>query len=271
MSGSLAWLGSEAEGVWRLVTAPLRPLPAFVLAGAPKCGTSTFFDYLTAHPGVRRGKRKEPTSFLHYPGSRVRAAANFPMGFGRSFIVGDGSVEVFAHPDGPASVARVVPDARLIFMFRDPVKRTWSDYQMFRKDGREKMDFGVRVRNAMRWVADSELDELVASASRSAFNPVRYISAGLYARHVARWLEVFSKEQCLFLVSEEFFADPEGLVQRAFEHLGLPQAEISRLPVARDGGYSEVMDAMVERELREFFAAENAKLAGLLGRDLPWE
>jgi len=121
-------LSFELEKAWRLATAPLRPLPSFAIAGAPKCGTSTLYDYLATLPGVRRGARKEPTNFLHFPGSRLRAAMNYPIRLpGQDFIVGDGSVEYFTDPRGPRNVHDVVPDIRLIFILRDPVKRAWSD------------------------------------------------------------------------------------------------------------------------------------------------
>ncbi|MGC1481848.1 MAG: hypothetical protein WA771_15220, partial [Chthoniobacterales bacterium] len=63
-------------------TAPFRAMPSFVIVGAPKCGTSSLYDDLVSHPEVRRGARKEPTNFLHYPGSRLRAAMNYPVRLG---------------------------------------------------------------------------------------------------------------------------------------------------------------------------------------------
>jgi hypothetical protein len=261
----------EIEKAWRLLTSPLRALPSFVIPGAPKCGTSTLYDYLAAHPQMRRGARKEPTNFVHYPGSRLRAAMNFPIRLpGQRFHVCDGSVEYFTHPEAPRLVRDVLPDARLVFLFRDPVKRAWSDYQMFAKFGSDRTDFATTTRAAMRWLDDPAVLPLADAAARQAWHPARYVLAGWYVRAVERWLEVFPRERCLFLISEEFYANPLATMAGVFRHLGLADAKVPLLSAARDGGYSENMPADVEAELRAFFAPRNRDLAELLGRELPW-
>jgi len=262
----------EVEKAWRLLTAPLRPLPSFVIAGAPKCGTSTLYDYLAALPGVRRGARKEPTNFVHYPGSRLRAAMNYPIKFpGQNFIVGDGSVEYFANPRAPQNVRDVIPGARLVFLLRDPVCRAWSDYQMLHKAGADTADFTETVRAAMRWLDDPSVLPLVDSAACKAHHPTRYVLCGWYARALERWFDVFPREQCLVMISEELFADPAVKMPEVFQHLGLDGMDSQSLPRARDGGYVGNMPEETERELRAFYQPRNRALAELLGRELPWE
>jgi hypothetical protein len=267
-------LRAEMSKAVRLLTAPFRVLPSFVIPGAPKCGTSTLYDWLVAHPRVRRGMRKEPTNFVHYPGSRFRSAMNYPFAAEKlltgDFIVGDGSVEYFAHPEAPVNVRAVIPEAKLVFLFRDPVARAWSDYEMFRRSGMERESFDSRVTATVEWVRDSAMRSLVESASRNAFNPVRYVWCGVYHEHVLRWLQLFSREQCLFLVSEEFFAKPRETAERVFRHLGLPAVDVVAPGVAREGGYVERMSAETEAVLRGFFEPHNRRLAELLGRELPW-
>ncbi len=267
-------LSRELRRAVRLITAPLRVLPDFVIAGAPKCGTSTLYDWLATHPKVRRGSRKEPTNFIHYPGSRLRSAMHYPFACQRAlaggFLVGDGSVEYFAHPDGPRNVRDIVPEARLIFLLREPIRRAWSDYQMFRKHGDETGDFSVIVRRAMRWLRDDEATSLVESASRPAFNPVRYVQCGLYAQMLERWFSEYPRDQCLVLFSEEFFADPDAGMRLVLAHLGLPLAELPTPAVARSGGYDELMSPETAEALAHFYRPENDRLAALLGRELPW-
>ena len=62
---------AELIKAWRLGTAPFRTLPDFILPGAPKCGTSTMYDCIAAHPQVQRATRKEPTNFIHYPTTKI--------------------------------------------------------------------------------------------------------------------------------------------------------------------------------------------------------
>ncbi len=267
-------LTAEAAKAWRLLTAPLRVMPDFVIAGAPKCGTSTLYDLLAAHPRIRRGSRKEPTNFLHYPGSRFRAAMHYPLAIQRAlsggFLAGDGSVEYFTHPDGPRNVREVIPQARLVFLLREPVERAWSDYQMFRRCGIERGDFDDVVERAIGWLSDADAAPLVDSASRNAFNPLRYVQCGMYARMLDRWFAAFPREQCLVVFSEEFFADPGSVVRRVIEHLGLSAMAIPELPIARRGGYSESMRPDTARALGEFYRLENERLPAMLGAVPPW-
>jgi hypothetical protein len=167
-------------------------------------------------------------------------------------------------------VRDVLPDARLVFLFRDPVKRAWSDYQMFAKFGSDRADFSTTARAAMRWLDDPDVLPLADAAASQAWHPARYVLAGWYARAVERWLEVFPRERCLFLISEEFYADTLATMKDVFRHLALEEASVPLLPAARDGGYSEKIPADVEAELRVFFAPRNARLAELMGRELPW-
>ncbi|MGH8048470.1 MAG: sulfotransferase domain-containing protein [Chthoniobacterales bacterium] len=262
----------EMEKSWRLATAALRPLPSFVIAGAPKCGTSTLYNTLAMLPGIRRGWRKEPTNFVHYPGSRFCAAMNYPIRLpGARFIVGDGSVEYFTHPEAPKNVREIVPDARLIFLLRDPVCRAWSDYQMFRKSGGDTADFSKTVLDAMRWLDDPTVLPLADAAAMRAWHPARYVLCGWYARALERWFSVFPREQCLVMFSEELFSNPAHGMTAVLQHIGMPMKSLPNLPKSRDGGYDDWMPLETERAMREFFQPRNHALAALLGRELPWE
>lgn len=262
---------AEMTKAWRLATAPLRAMPGFVIAGAPKCGTSSLYDCITLHPDVRRGFRKEPTNFIHYPGSRWRAAMNYPMRTpGAAFVVGDGSVEYFTHPHGPANVQAVIPEARLIFLLRDPVARAWSDHQMYRKHGMDTADFTETVIRAMKWLEDPDLEPLIDAAAKQAIHPARYVLCGMYARALGRWFREFPRLQCLVLFSEDFDRDPEGTMREVFAHLNLRIVPVEPPPRARLGEYEREMPISTQQKMREFFAPHDARLAEMLGRDLPW-
>ncbi|MEO6053815.1 MAG: sulfotransferase domain-containing protein [Chthoniobacterales bacterium] len=259
---------TEFIKAWRLLSAPMRALPDFILPGAPKCGTSSMYDCIAAHPQVRRSDRKEPTNFIHYPTSALRSRMHFP--FRGNFKTGEGSVEYFTHPDAPANIHAILPHVKLIFLFRDPVQRAWSDYQMFVKEGHETESFPVVARRAMQWLNDPDARPLVSSSLRNSFGPMRYVANGLYWLQAMRWLDYFDRKDCLFLLSEDFFAHPKEVTSQVYRHLSLPKWELPPLPVARMGDYKEKMDPEIEAELKAFFAPHNKTLAEFLGRDLIW-
>ena len=260
----------EITRVWRLASAPLRKLPDFIIAGAPKCGTSSLYDLIALHPRVRRGLRKEPTNFIHYPASFLWSRMNQPIALS-PFLCGEGSVEYFFHPDAPFSAAAVVPHGKVLFLLRDPVVRAWSEYRMFVKSGHEKDDFGSVVRRAMRWLADPDARALCESASRQSFNPVRYVRSGMYAELIERWLKAFPRDQVLVSFAEDLFDRPQELARSVYSFLGLPAYEPGSIPHARDSGNRSMPHEDVVAEMREFYAPCDAKLRELLGRALPWD
>lgn len=262
--------GQELAKAWRLLTAPLRKRPGFLLPGAPKAGTSSLHDALCSHRQVARGRRKEPTNLIHHPGSERRARLNFPFLWQAGSLCGDASVEYWAHPDAPAAAVDLMPDARLIVMLRDPVERAWSDFRMFRRAGTDTEDFTETVRRAVRWLSDVEATYLCRSTLRQSFNPLRYVRCGMYAELLEAWWRHFSPERTLVLFSKEFFSSPQAETDKAWRHLGLEPAPLPRVPRERDSGETEPVPVQARELLEQFYARHNRRLADLLGRSLPW-
>ncbi len=263
-------LRAELTKAWRLMTAPLRRLPDFIVPGAPKCGTSSLFDLIALHPAVRRGWKKEPTNFIHYPTSALRSRMNQPFDSGR-FLCGDGSVEYFFHPEAAARCAAIVPSARIIFMLRDPALRAWSEYRMFVKSGHEREEFGVVVRRAIGWLSDPTVAPLCESARRISFNPIRYVCCGMYVAMMEKWLQHYPREQVLILFSEDYFAHPAVVCKKVCEFLKLGDFQPSQYPHARDSGNRSLPDPEILDELRAFYEPHNRALSRLVGHSLPWE
>lgn len=260
----------ELSKAWRLGTAPLRALPDFLIPGAPKCATSSVYDLVALHPGVRRSWRKEPTNFVHYGKSALHARMNHPLRFG-NFLCGDASVEYFFHPEAAANATAVVPDAKLVFVLRDPVARAWSDYRMFVKSGHEKETFPDAIDRAIRWLSDPETLTLCDEVSRRAYNPVRYVRCGQYEENISRWLRHFDRDQMLIVFAEDYFASPADFAATVYNFLGLPEFSPSVFPHARSSGGDAKPEPETAAKLRSFYAAGDAKLRKLVGRLLPWD
>ena len=106
--------------------AELGALPNLIVIGAQKCGTSGLHYYLSLHPETSMSKPKELNFFI--------AERNFPRGLDwyrralRRARHGAGRVVAQLHGlpaacRGPRAHARTVPDAKLLYMVRDPIDR----------------------------------------------------------------------------------------------------------------------------------------------------
>lgn len=127
-------------------------LPTFVVIGAMKCGTTAMHSMLDRHPRIAMSDPKELNFFFGAapPGPGTVdpwSAGNWWRGI--DWYAGHFSADVpvrgesspgYTSPDHPEVAARLaatLPDARLVYLVRDPIERAVSQYNHHRRDGAE--------------------------------------------------------------------------------------------------------------------------------------
>lgn len=177
-------------------------LPSFVIIGAVKAATTWIHNQLQANPAIfLPGPEPHFFSQDHHRGidhyRRLFQAASPER------ILGEKSADYFAHPAAPARLARVMPAARLVLQLRNPVDRAYSDYKMLYRRGT---------------VTGPPEAYLRAGATRHH----RFLRDGLYAEHLARWLEHFDRDQIQIILFEDVKSQPTQVVATVCEHIGAP-------------------------------------------------
>jgi hypothetical protein len=247
-----------------------RALPDAVILGAQKCGTTSLHGYLVQHPGVIPPLRKEVHYFdLNYP----RGEAWYRAHFGRIGEAGlnlDASPYYLFHPAVPARLHALLPDARLVVLLRDPVRRAYSHYWHERAKGREKLEFEdaiaaepARIAAAEAGLADGSLDR---SADHQHFS---YLARGRYAEQLERWLALYPRERFHVVRFEDLVKEPLARLNEVLAFLGLPAASRVDLEPRNTRRYPP-MSADTEQRLREHFAPHNRRLEALLDRSFGW-
>ena len=252
-----------------LATADLRPLPDFLILGAQKAGTTALYAYLRWHPHVTGPSFKEVSFFdRHYARGERWYRAHLPVR--RRALVGEASPSYLFHPLAPERVARMLPEARLIALLRNPVDRAFSHYQHEVALGREQLSFeDALAREDERM--QGELERMLrdpAYFSHAWWN-FTYASRGRYADQLERWFDAFPREQLLVLLSDDLAADTAGTYAGVLEFLGVDARSLGSYPRIFEREY-EGMSPDTRARLVEEFAEPNRRLARLLGRDLPW-
>jgi len=97
-----------------------------------------------------------------------------------------------------------------------------------------------------------------------------YLSRGLYADQLERWLEFFPREQMLIIKSEDFFTTPQEVFDRVSDFLDIPIWENEEFGRYNVGNYSK-MDSDIRKRLLEYYEPHNRKLYKLLGVDFGWD
>lgn len=271
----------------RSATSRWRTLPSVFILGAPKGGTSSLSYHLSLHPAYVDALAKElmflqelPNFVSNYQRNRLVALAwgrysddlssyrkFFPLErrmqevskrTGVPAVTGDHTPFYLYCPVAAERILRMAPQARFIILLRDPVARTYSDYNMHRS----------RTTEETRTFEQAIDDEL--SGACTDFR-LTYLHQGIYEPHVRRWLDLVPREQLLILRSEDLFRDPLPVLRQVFTFLNLPQVDLEDLPVQNEGAYQEPMKPETRLRLREYFRPYNRKLYDLLSVDFGWE
>lgn len=102
------------------------PLPAWLIVGAPKCGTTTLAEWLRCHPGVFVSPRKELEFFdAHWDRGFGWYTEQF-AGHGPDQLCGEATPGYWYSDAALDRIRQTTPDARLFILLREPVARLWS-------------------------------------------------------------------------------------------------------------------------------------------------
>ena len=264
----------------RRLSADHRVLPDFLIIGAMRCGTSSLYKYLGYHPRVVPSLRKETEWFTRLNGEDERFyRAHFPLAarmglgaaVGRPLLSFEATPDYLYAPHAHAEVRRLLPEARLIVMLRDPVERAYSHFQHSTRHGWEDADFAEALRREeSRTAADLTRmteDPRYWGGAAAAYS---YVGRGLYADQLTRWYSSFGRDQILVLASEELYRDPATAYAEVLHFLGLPswQPQFRNYSIRDASG--QPMDPGVREGLTDRFRVPNRQLFELLGRDLGW-
>jgi hypothetical protein len=197
--------------------------PDFFIVGAAKCGTTALFHYLAAHPAVFMPERKEPNYFCtdlpRY--GHVATLTEYEALFSSAqphALTGEASVMYLYSKVAIGQVMAHNANAKIIVMLRNPIEAARSMHALqWRYELEDVGDFEQAWRLQKPRLEGQHLPPRWPYPEH-----LQYGALYCYAPQVRRLLAQVPRTQCLFLLFEEFFADPSRQFARALEFLGLP-------------------------------------------------
>jgi hypothetical protein len=274
--------------------------PSFFIIGANKCGTSSLYRYLVAHPNVLPCAEKEPNFFGEHDREYIAAHiddyfALFPTQHDtgpvrlaweasdeaggnrrttvvvdrrpdRRYITGEATASTF-HDVSPRLLHEYLPDTKLIVLVRNPVDRAYSHHRMYRRFYESGYDREGPV-------GEFETDIAAELQAHGRGQQTRYLSPGFYVDLLLAWEAVYGKARVMVLTAEDL-ADPRAAdesMRRLEDYLSLPgghdtdilRRHFNRAPPA-------AMTASLRTELGELYRPSNEHLEAHLGRELGWD
>lgn len=244
-------------------------LPDFIIAGAPRSGTTWLYHLLALHPRVHMAAppRPEPKFFL-VDGLYARGLNWYSQSWFRSAApgttCGEKSTNYMESVSAARRIANDLPGVRLVFILRDPVERAWSNYLWSRMNGVERETF----ERALELEVQRERD---LAPERRFSRPHAYFSRGLYADLLQPWFQLFPRENILCLRCEDIARRPRLLAERLHGFLCLParadDADGLGVINAAESEGEQQQAAETRSLLRARYADPNRRLAEVLGPD----
>ena len=190
-----------------------------LLGGAPKCGTTSLFRYLSHHPEICPSYRKETYFFAReFDLHGVCSAEETRQGFEGYFahcrdprtLRLEGTPYTLYAPDAPRKIQAVLPNVTMLFVLRDPVQRLISDYRFHKQRGHPStagdLDHFFQWQNSM----NGDIPNL--------------LKQGCYARFIHNFRDVLGAERVRVLFFEQLVVDSHQILQTLCMQLGLDPA-----------------------------------------------
>lgn len=227
------------------MTAPL--LPHFIIIGAMKSGTTTLYRNLGLHPDIDMSRDKETDFFV--------AEKNWPRGvdwYGAQFsradaVRGEASpnyTKARDFPGVPARMAQLCPDAKLVYILRDPVARAESQFS----------------HSVVMGSLSPDLDHFEDSHEYA-----HILDGSLYAQQLERYLEHYPQDAILILDFDDLVRDPQNVMDQVTDHIGVARHTLDQHGAKNDSAEISRVPAPI---LRFAQSPMGRRLAGLVSRDL---
>ena len=202
-------------------------LPNFIVGGALKAGTTSLNYYFKQHPDVYMCAMKEPRYFAYETDNPDHVAGRglrFPIktleeytalfaDVGPQRAVGEVSPHYLISPVAPQRIRETIPDVKLIFSLRDPVKRAYSIYW-----------HDVRLGTENRPVEEALTEREYA------------VTHGLYHAWLSNWYERFPAERIKVILFDDLQRDALATFGELCRFLGIDDAFRPDLTVRNRGG-----------------------------------
>lgn len=176
----------------------------FSICGAPKAGTTSLHHYLDAHPQICMSDPKETDFFQHHYDRGLEYLEGCFRHCPDAQVYGEASPGNMIHPKAAERIVTHFPDARLVFVLRNPVERAYSQYLygVMRGTDSPQRTFSKLIRDRDDWGQ-------------------RVLELGMYHEQLSRFEQHFSRDRMLVGLFSDFKEDNEAFLRRVLRFLGV--------------------------------------------------
>jgi hypothetical protein len=188
-----------------------------LICGAPKCGTTSLFRYLSDHPDICPGHRKETYFFAReFDLAKVCQVGETLEDFEAYFshCHSGSKLRLEATPytlyakDAAQKISSLLQDAVVVFVLRDPIQRLISDYKFSLQRGHRSTRYGT-FQSYLKW------------QKRMPEKLLNQIEMGCYVRFLKDFIDVFGKNRVAVIFFEDLISNRVETLRKLCGTLGI--------------------------------------------------
>lgn len=195
--------------------------PAFLIVGAPRCGTTALSQFLSQHPALCHSYVKEP----HYFGSDLDTRRGFHtdeeyltlfQDADPDQICGEASTWYLYSQCAAEEIHAFNPAAKIIIMLRNPADMlySWHGHMVLR--GQEPFEDFAQALDA-----EAERRQGRGVPKHVPLHKLIYTDIPRFTAQIERYRAVFDPSQIHIILYDDFKADQQRAVQDTFAFLGV--------------------------------------------------
>lgn len=196
----------------------------FIIGGTIKAATSSLYSYISAHPQVCGSRVKETRFFsMRYCGDRERDREQYRSFFAPASghrVLFEASPEYLAYKDNVAPrIKQLIPDAKLLFVLRNPVDRMYSHYNFAR--GKMHLPREMSFEQFIDCCERYKNNQIEATDAGIAEQYLRALEIGDYFPYLENFYREFEAEDIKLIFFEEFNSNPLQKLVEIAEFIGV--------------------------------------------------
>lgn len=232
--------------------------PSALIVGAQKAGTTAMMQNLCRHSRIH-GSRTEHNFFTANWSKGAEWYSNkLAKTFYEARMLQDGDVllekspSYLASPEAAQRISEFRPDMKIIICLRNPTERAYSRYNdiMVDEPGRLNKSFLELVRSGVKI-------------------PNHFIKNGMYKPQVARYFDLFGRENVKVVIQERWKRLPFETIADVAEFLGFSDMPEFEVQSVHSNSYASGIDPEAADLLNDFYKEWNEDLFALLGEPIP--